>query len=73
PVEHPDYLIEAVIEIPVHVNGRVLATLQVTVDADPATVEAMARSHPNVVRYLEGRSVRKVVYVPNRLLNFVVS
>jgi leucyl-tRNA synthetase len=73
PVENPDYLVETVVEIPVQVNGRVRATLRVPVDTDPATVEAMARSHPNVARYLEGRHVQKVVYVPNRLLNFVVS
>ncbi len=72
PVENPDYMREATVSIPVQVNGRVRATIEIPADADRAVVEQTARAHPNVQRYLAGKTVQKVVYVPGRLINFVV-
>ena len=34
---------------------------------------AIAREEPNVARHLEGRDIRKIIHVPDRLLNFVVA
>ena len=33
---------------------------------------AAARAEPQIAKFLDGKSVRKVVYVPNRLINFVL-
>ena len=56
----------------VQVNGKVRGTLTLARDADEATVRARAEADENVKRHLEGKTVRKVVYVAGRLVNYVV-
>jgi len=41
-------------------------------DTPSATVEAQALAQENVRKWLEGKSIRKVVVVPNRLVNIVI-
>jgi leucyl-tRNA synthetase len=59
------------IEMVVQVNGKVRAKMEVPASADKDTVEALARSQPNVSRFLDGLSVRKVIVVPGKLVNIV--
>jgi leucyl-tRNA synthetase len=56
----------------VQVNGKTRSKVTVARDADEATVVAAALKDPAVRRFTEGKEVRKVVYVPNRLLNLAV-
>jgi leucyl-tRNA synthetase len=66
-------LVGAMKEIAVQVNGRFMATLEVGQDAgEPDVVEA-ARQHATVGQRLAGKSIRKTIYVPDRLVNFVVA
>ena len=60
------------VEIAVQVNGKVRARLVVAIDADEATVKAEAVKLENVTRHTEGKTVRKQIYVPGKLLNLVV-
>lgn len=60
------------VTIPVQVNGRVRGELQLPVSTMQAIVEQQARALPNVGKYLEGKNVAKVIYVQDKLLNFVV-
>lgn len=64
---------KANVTIPVQINGKVRGTLEVPVDESQETIEAHARKIPNVERYLQESVIRKTIFVPNRLLNFVVS
>ena len=52
-------------------RGKVRARISVPVDADAAVLEAAARSEPKVAELLAGATVRRVVAVPGRLVNFV--
>ena len=61
------------ITVVVQVNGKVRGTLVLTRNADEASVRALAERDENVRRHLEGKAIRKVVYVPGRLVNFVVA
>jgi leucyl-tRNA synthetase len=61
------------VEIPVQVNGRVRATIHVQRGAPEERVRAAALAEENVSRHVEGREIRNVVHVPDRLVNFVVS
>lgn len=61
-----------VVEDQVEVNGKTRGKGTVPRDADQETVVAAALKDPAVRRFTEGKEVRKVVYVPNRLLNLVV-
>jgi len=53
------------------VNGKLRGALRVPASADRAAIEAAAASHPDVLRFAEGRPIRKVVVVPGRLVNVV--
>jgi leucyl-tRNA synthetase len=63
---------ESSVEVAVQVNGKLRATIQLPADSSREDAEAEARAQENVMRYLEDATVRKVIHVPNRLLNFVV-
>jgi leucyl-tRNA synthetase len=72
PEADPALLVDAEVEIAVQVNTKVRARILVPTGADEATLEAAARADAKVAAELAGRSVRKVVVVPGRLVNFVV-
>ena len=56
----------------IQVQGKLRGEVTVPADADKAVVEAAARAEESVTRHLEGKQVVKVVFVPKRLMNFVV-
>ncbi|HFC97410.1 MAG TPA: leucine--tRNA ligase [Thermosulfurimonas dismutans] len=62
---------EEEITIVVQVNGRVRDSLRLPADADEDTVREAALASERVRRHLEGKTIRKVVFVPGRLINFV--
>jgi leucyl-tRNA synthetase len=72
PTADPALLVDDTIEIPVQVNGKVRGRVTVPADADEATLEEAARTDGRVADLLRAASVRKVVVVPGRLVNFVV-
>jgi len=72
PAADPTLLVVEAIEVPVQVNGKVRGRITVPVDADPAALEAAARGDERVAALLEGTTIRKVIAVPGRLVNFVV-
>ena len=64
--------VESTIEVAIQVNGKLRATISVGVDALEADVVDAARAEENVARYIEEKEERRVIYVPGRLVNFVV-
>jgi leucyl-tRNA synthetase len=64
--------VEDSVEIAVQVNGKTRSKVSVARGAEQGAVVAAAQEDAAVRRFTEGREVRKVVYVPNRLLNLVV-
>ena len=56
----------------VQVNGKLRARIDVAADADRDTVAEAARAESNVVRFVDGRAIKKTVVVPGRLVNIVV-
>jgi leucyl-tRNA synthetase len=61
------------LELVVQVNGKLRDKITVAKDADAATVEAAALAAPKVKEQTDGKTVRKVIVVPGRLVNIVVS
>ncbi|MCB8890316.1 leucine--tRNA ligase [Vreelandella malpeensis] len=61
------------LELVVQVNGKLRARLEVPAQADKASIEQLAMENDNVQRHLEGKTVRKVIVVPGKLVNIVVS
>ncbi len=60
------------VELPVQLQGKVRARVTVDADADPALIEAAVLADEKVKAALAGRSVRKVVVVPGKIVNIVV-
>ena len=61
------------VKVAVQVNGKVRGTVSVSKGADREAVTALAREEANVARHLEGMGIRRIIHVPDRLLNFVVA
>ena len=61
------------VELPVQVNGRLRATIRVARGAPEAVVREAALAEANVIRRLDGAEIRKVIHIPDRMLNLVIS
>ncbi|MDX1548311.1 MAG: leucine--tRNA ligase, partial [Rhodothermales bacterium] len=68
-----EYLAEETVEIAVQVNGRVRGSIAVPADAEKAAVLAAAKEDENVARHLDGKTLRREIYVPGRIVNFVAN
>jgi leucyl-tRNA synthetase len=66
-------LVQDEVEMVVQVNGKLRAKITVAVDAEKADIEALALADENVVKFTNGFTIRKVIVVPKRLINVVVS
>ena len=64
---------EDTVTVAVQVNGKLRATLELPRGVDQAAAEAAARADERVTRHLDGGVVRKAIFVPDKLLNLVVS
>ncbi len=65
-------LIKSVVQIVVQVNGKLRGKIEVAPDAANEDIEARARSIENVEKFIVDKTIRKIIHVPNKLLNFVV-
>ena len=61
------------VEVVIQVGGKTRGKVSVPRDAEQKVVVEAAQMEAAVRRFTEGKEVRKVVYVPNRLLNLVVT
>lgn len=66
-------LVQDTIEMPVQVNGKLRAKINIPADADQAAIEAIAKEDENVQAHLDGKTIRKVIVIKGRLINIVVS
>ncbi len=60
------------IELVIQVNGKLRSKISVSVSANPKVIEAMALQDEQVKRFIEDKPVKKVIVVPNKLINIVV-
>ena len=72
PAFDPTALVEDEVEIPVQVLGKLRGRVTVPMAATPAEMEAIAKANPDVAKFLEGKTIVKVIAVPKRMVNFVV-
>jgi len=66
-------LVESEIELPVSVNGKMRDVIKVSVDADNATLEAAAKASEKVQSFTAGKTIKKVIIVPKRMVNLIVA
>ena len=72
PKADPAALVQDTVEIVVQVNGKLRGRVPVPAGADEAIVRAAALADPGVAKFVAGQAVRKLVYVPGKLVNVVV-
>ena len=69
----PILLVESTLEIPVQVNGKLRDLLKVSANATQAELEAAALASEKVKPFIEGKTVKKIIVVPKRLVNIAVA
>ena len=67
----PALLVESEIEIPVQVNGKLRDVIKVSVNATVAELEALALANEKAKPYYEGKTIKKIIVVPKKLVNIV--
>jgi leucyl-tRNA synthetase len=72
PQADPAWLVEDQVTIAVQVNGKLRATIALPSGSDRQTAEAAALAEPNVLRDLAGKPPRRVIVVPDKIVNLVV-
>ncbi|WP_018603037.1 leucine--tRNA ligase [Mycobacterium sp. 155] len=72
PVADPAYLVDDTVELPVQVNGKVRGKVTVAANADAAVLQATALADEKVQAFLDGKTPKKVIVVPGRLVNLVI-
>ncbi len=72
PVFDAELAKDSEITVAVQVLGKTRGTVLVAADADQVVVELAAKADVGVAKFLEGKVVRKVIYVPGKIINFVV-
>ncbi|MFO0916290.1 MAG: leucine--tRNA ligase [Pirellulales bacterium] len=72
PVFEPQWTVDAEVEVPVQVNGKVRERVRVPADADAASLEQLASQLPRIAELLAGKQRVNTIVVPGRLVNFVV-
>ena len=63
---------KTVANIVVQVNGKMRATIEVPTNASESEVKAVAEQDPKIALWLKDKTIQKIIFVPNRLLNFVI-
>jgi leucyl-tRNA synthetase len=69
----PALLVEDTLEIPVQVNGKLRVVIKVPANATQADLEAAAKNSAEVKPFIDGKTIKKIIVVPKKLVNIVVA
>ena len=72
PTYEEDVLVVSTIEIAVQVNGKVRGRLSINKDQEAESVKQQALELENVKAHTDGKEIKKIIYVPNKIVNIVV-
>jgi len=73
PVAEEKYLKDDTVIYPVSFNGKMRFKLEMPAEADNAEIEKAALEHKGAAKWIEGKTIRKVIIVPGKIINIVVS
>ncbi len=71
PKQDPAYLAQQEITYPIAINGKTRATCTLPPDATEEEIIAAARAHPHIAKRLQGRPPKKILLIPQRMINLV--
>ena len=72
PKQDNSALIAETLNLVVQVNGKLRAHIEIPVNADEEQIKMLAMAHPDIQKFIDGKSCKRFIYVPNRLANIVV-
>lgn len=72
PIADPKYLIDDTLTYVVQINGKVRGRFELPKDQTEQVVLEAAKQNPQIQKYLDGQTIEKVIFVPNKLLNLVL-
>lgn len=67
-----DYLVESEFAYPVSINGKMKMNLLLPLDLDAKAVEEIVLSNEDVQRFMDGKSLKKLIFVKGKIINIVV-
>lgn len=73
PAYDEEALVQSTVELVVQVNGKLRTRLMVDKDADEETVKALALEDPKVKEKTDGKTIRKVIFIPGKIFNIVAN
>ncbi|MNG31642.1 Leucine--tRNA ligase [compost metagenome] len=73
PVQDDSALVQDSLTLVIQVNGKLRGQIEMPATAPREEVEAAARANENVLRFVDGLTIRKVIVVPGKLVNIVAS
>ncbi len=73
PVCNEEYLKEDSVTYSISFNGKTRFTLDLAADMDNATIEQTVLANENTLKYIDGKTIRKVIVVPKKIVNIVIS
>ena len=72
PIADKAWLVADDVEIGIQVNGKLRGTIRLAIDCDKDEAREKALAHESIVKYLDGQEPKKVIVVPNRIINVVL-
>jgi leucyl-tRNA synthetase len=72
PVFDPSHVVESAKEYPVSINGKVRTNLLISLDATEAEVQELVLANELVQKWVEGKSLKKFIFVKGRMINLVI-
>ena len=73
PTYDPNQLESHNVKMAVSVNGKLRATIEIKKDSDDEEVKKIALSQDNVIKFIEGHEIKKIIVVKNKIVNIVVA
>ena len=73
PAWNEEYLKEDSVTYSISFNGKTRFTLDLAADMDNATIEQTVLANENTQKYIDGKTIRKVIVVPKKIVNIVIS
>lgn len=71
PVADKTAMVAQTLNLAIQINGKLRGDIEVDASADKATIESLAMDHGKVKKYLDGKTIKKIIVVPGRLINIV--
>ena len=65
--------VDSTVTLAVQVNGKMRGKVTLAADASEADAKALAFAEPGVAKFTDGKEIKKVIYVPGKILNVVVA